>query len=162
MALRPTAFSRHHFLRYVPSICIASFPLCGRSGLRSPLEVEQCIIKALAKDPQERFATVQDFAWALQEASRRAIDAYIFTSLQRHLQEPLDFNTNQAPSTFLNARSSRVAHLDQYDTIRLKAILKTSSLSNANQDGPTCLNARLAPIQAAVRITYLCKREVPG
>ena len=124
-----------------------------------PLEVEQCIIKALAKDPQERFANVQDFAWALQEAGRRAIDAYTFTSLQRHLQEPLDFNTSQATSTFLNARSSRVAHLDQYDTMRLKATLKISSLSNANQDDPTFLNARLALIQTSQDHLPLQKRS---
>jgi len=32
-------------------------------------EVEQVVMKALAKDPEERFASVQDFAYALEQAS---------------------------------------------------------------------------------------------
>src|SRR5438874_7656213 len=35
----------------------------------APVEVEQVVLKALAKDPRQRFASVQDFATALQVAS---------------------------------------------------------------------------------------------
>src|SRR5215469_879458 len=37
-----------------------------------PLEVEQVVLRALAKDPKVRYASVQDFAMALEQASQRA------------------------------------------------------------------------------------------
>ncbi len=39
-----------------------------------PLALEQVIMKALAKKPEERFATIQAFSHALREASQRAVD----------------------------------------------------------------------------------------
>jgi serine/threonine protein kinase len=36
-----------------------------------PIEVEQVVLKALAKDPKQRFAHVQEFAIALEEASKK-------------------------------------------------------------------------------------------
>jgi peptide/nickel transport system substrate-binding protein len=38
-----------------------------------PAEVEQVVLRALAKDPKARFASVQDFATALEQASQRAL-----------------------------------------------------------------------------------------
>ena len=38
-----------------------------------PAEVEQMVLQALAKDPKERFASVQDFALALEEACRTEV-----------------------------------------------------------------------------------------
>ena len=40
-----------------------------------PAPVEQVVVKALAKDPQERFASIQDFAEALERASVSEISA---------------------------------------------------------------------------------------
>ena len=40
-----------------------------------PVEVEQVVLKALAKDPKQRFTRVQDFATALQVASTTAASA---------------------------------------------------------------------------------------
>ncbi len=37
-----------------------------------PREIEQVVLRALAKDPKQRFASVQDFAAALEQASQRA------------------------------------------------------------------------------------------
>src|SRR5207249_7723321 len=37
-----------------------------------PLEVEQVVLRALAKDPKARFASVADFSTALEQASQRA------------------------------------------------------------------------------------------
>src|SRR5260370_32092678 len=37
-----------------------------------PLEVEQVVLRALAKDPRARFASVQGFATALEQASQHA------------------------------------------------------------------------------------------
>src|SRR5207247_872909 len=38
-----------------------------------PAEVEQVVLRALAKDPKARFASVADFASALEQASQRAL-----------------------------------------------------------------------------------------
>ena len=38
-----------------------------------PAEVEQVVLRTLAKDPKARFASVQDFATALEQASQRAL-----------------------------------------------------------------------------------------
>src|SRR5439155_9009778 len=38
-----------------------------------PPEVEQVVLRALAKDPKTRFASVKDFAQALEQASQRAL-----------------------------------------------------------------------------------------
>src|SRR5262249_22784156 len=69
-----------------------------------PLEVEHCLLKALAKDPQERFACVQDFALALQAACERARDAVTGVSLQQLVQEkPADITTSHDNGIILNA-----------------------------------------------------------
>jgi peptide/nickel transport system substrate-binding protein len=38
-----------------------------------PVEIEQVVLRALAKDPKARFASVKDFAEALERASQRAL-----------------------------------------------------------------------------------------
>src|SRR5947209_13568676 len=38
-----------------------------------PPEIEQVVLRALAKDPKARFASVKDFATALEQASQRAL-----------------------------------------------------------------------------------------
>src|SRR5215471_10747144 len=38
-----------------------------------PAEVEQVVLRALAKDPKARFASVADFATALERASKHAL-----------------------------------------------------------------------------------------
>jgi peptide/nickel transport system substrate-binding protein len=38
-----------------------------------PAEIEQVVLRALAKDPKARFASVKDFAEALEQASQRAL-----------------------------------------------------------------------------------------
>src|SRR5207302_3151736 len=45
-----------------------------------PPEVEQVVLRALAKDPKQRFATVQAFAAALEQASQTAIDPCVDTT----------------------------------------------------------------------------------
>ena len=47
-------------------------PLRERMPTISP-EVEQVVLRALAKEPRERFASVADFAAALEQASQRAL-----------------------------------------------------------------------------------------
>jgi eukaryotic-like serine/threonine-protein kinase len=43
-----------------------------------PVEMERVLIKALAKKPEERFATIQAFSHALREASQKAVDGPIW------------------------------------------------------------------------------------
>ena len=47
-----------------------------------PFEVEQVVLRALAKDPKARFVSVQDFAAALEQASQRALSLEPIRSLQ--------------------------------------------------------------------------------
>jgi serine/threonine protein kinase len=49
-----------------------------------PLEVERVVLKALAKDPDQRFASVKDFAYALKQASQatRTLEAVQLTSFE--------------------------------------------------------------------------------
>jgi serine/threonine protein kinase len=49
-----------HLTESPPSLCEKASSL--------PLEVEQVVLKALAKDPQQRFPTIQDFSFALEQA----------------------------------------------------------------------------------------------
>src|SRR5205809_7970461 len=49
-------------------------PLALRERMPAiPAEVEQVVLRALAKDPKARFASVKDFAQALEQASQRAL-----------------------------------------------------------------------------------------
>ncbi len=48
-------------------------PLLHEKVARFPLEVEQVVLRALAKDPKERFASVDKFASALSHASHQAV-----------------------------------------------------------------------------------------
>jgi len=47
-------------------------PLCERVPAM-PAEVEQAVLRALAKDPKARFASVADFATSLEQASQHAL-----------------------------------------------------------------------------------------
>jgi ABC-type transport system substrate-binding protein/serine/threonine protein kinase len=48
-------------------------PLLRERAAAIPAEVEQVVLRALAKDPKARFASVADFARALKHASQRAL-----------------------------------------------------------------------------------------
>jgi peptide/nickel transport system substrate-binding protein len=47
-------------------------PLLHEQVATIPLGIEQVVLRALAKDPKERFASVHDFATALEQAEQRA------------------------------------------------------------------------------------------
>jgi len=59
-----------HTLAPPPSLC-EKLPMISA-------EVEEAVITALAKDPKQRFADVQSFAAALEEASRKALSSAAF------------------------------------------------------------------------------------
>lgn len=61
-------------LKVVLQIIQAPPPSLQEKALRLPATVEQVIMKALAKKPEERFTTIQVFSHALREASKKAVD----------------------------------------------------------------------------------------
>ncbi len=65
-----------------------------------PLDVEQVVLRALAKDPKERFASVRDFAAALEDASQLAYSPTALVSEQPSSNAPAAaaFATVAAPS----------------------------------------------------------------
>jgi outer membrane protein assembly factor BamB/serine/threonine protein kinase len=69
-----------HMMKLPPSL-VAQVPTLSRA-------VDEVIFKALAKDPKDRFVTVQDFAAALEQAVRRVPD--IFPSFMPNQSLPPD------------------------------------------------------------------------
>ena len=67
--------------------------LLGRAPVISP-EVDQVVLRALAKDPKQRFATVTDFAEALEQAGQRV------SSRARPLATGASLPLSSAPSTY--------------------------------------------------------------
>ena len=53
-----------------------------------PAEVEQVVLRALAKDPKARFASVKDFAKALEQANQR-----VLSSTAKHSDEQSAFRS---------------------------------------------------------------------
>ncbi len=60
-------------------------------GLDIPLEVEKVVLKALAKDPDRRFSTVQDFAEELEWASTGNRTMLVQIPPKRQFKSPLPF-----------------------------------------------------------------------
>ncbi len=61
-----------------------------------PVEVEQVVLKALAKDPQERFPSVQEFAQALEHASQPKKSAIAVLPLSILLSQQPDSHVHQS------------------------------------------------------------------
>jgi serine/threonine protein kinase len=78
-----------HVLMPPPSLC-AKVP-------NLPLEAEQVIFKALAKEPTQRFASVSDFAQALQQVSQQAVPVNI--SIQKNTSAQFRIGTTP-PNSF--------------------------------------------------------------
>ncbi|HEY4036606.1 MAG TPA: serine/threonine-protein kinase [Ktedonobacteraceae bacterium] len=66
-----------------------------------PVEVEQVVLRALAKDPQERFSNVQEFAQALEQASQPKKSAIAVLPLSVLLSSNSNSNSNTQQSTIL-------------------------------------------------------------
>jgi predicted ATPase/serine/threonine protein kinase/DNA-binding CsgD family transcriptional regulator len=64
-----------------------------------PPAVEEVVLRALAKDPQQRFARVQDFAVSLEEASRAEMSGRThFVPASEHPDEAEQRRTNHLPT----------------------------------------------------------------
>jgi serine/threonine protein kinase len=88
----------------------APFPSLRKINPEVPPEVEQCIAKALSKDPEERFASIQDFATTLQEKLQQAITTPISIPTQRLFSKKVsDSNTRPDDLTILKTPSETLA-----------------------------------------------------
>jgi len=81
-----------------------------------PLAVEQVVLKALAKDPYERFESIQAFAKALERASRLEQTSYrigqpltpLPTPLSLTIEEKLDLPPTEAPLLTYQGHSDKI------------------------------------------------------
>jgi eukaryotic-like serine/threonine-protein kinase len=89
-------------------LAVAPPPLYEKIPAVSP-NVEQVVLRALAKDPQRRFPSVQDFATALEQACPVALPA---SSVSSHGPALLDTTTSssQPPQPTRETVSSRSLH----------------------------------------------------
>ncbi len=76
-----------------------------------PLVVEQVVLKALAKDPEQRFGRIQDFALAFEEACNTELSGSLFFFSSGNLGEVGHVPTHNLPAqvTPLVGRDSEVA-----------------------------------------------------
>lgn len=72
----------------------APVPFLQKANPEISPEVGQCITKALAKNPDERFASVQDFATVLQDAYQQAVSVLISVPSQPLSAEKLPASYN--------------------------------------------------------------------
>lgn len=74
-----------------------------------PLPIEQCIMKALAKEPEQRFSSVQTFAAALTAAClQQGHSQYITTPVQTLIQEEAGLGQNGAAWQEKHLRSALI------------------------------------------------------
>lgn len=74
-----------------------------------PVEVERVILRALAKDPEQRFATISEFAEAFEKASQRGKD-----SRRGRATTPFTGKTRAAPTPSVRKWSSSLHISSQY------------------------------------------------
>ena len=86
-----------------------------------PAQVEQCIAKALAKNPDERFASIQDFVTVLQES----VQANSLTS---------------APTDLIASEAPYASYIGQDDPTFVKPLPETPNFLELGPDDPTYLN----------------------
>ena len=93
----------HHLMDLPP-------PLQDRASGIS-VEIEQVILKALAKDPQERFPSVQEFAQALEQASHPKKSVIAVLPLSVLLSQQLSSTTHQStlPGRFVTPTQSTIS-----------------------------------------------------
>ncbi len=85
-------------------------------------DIEQCILRALEKEPEKRFASIRDFATALQEkgqltlASSASIPADYVPTQQLAVEELPDFQARQSSGQQYNTPRGSVSMLAQTHT----------------------------------------------
>ena len=114
-----------------------------------PQAVEDVVLKALAKDPQERYGSVQQFAQALEQASAE--------SLQNQRSDPEKTSPLGPMSSAPSAAPRRVfvsaSHIDHYFVARLKTDLEKRGIVAWDENPYRTQNAleQEDPVRKAIR-----------
>ena len=120
-------------------------PSFRAKGIALPSRVEQVVLRALAKEPQQRFPDILTFAHALEQAGQ-STRKNIFTTLSFFPQKQTSAPTQLAPSPLLpsspQASISGVSAEEEMLFTYIHSLALSSSLSEAN----TQLKALLALI----------------
>ncbi|MEO8973978.1 MAG: serine/threonine-protein kinase [Ktedonobacteraceae bacterium] len=97
-----------------PELCAqhlyAPPPSLKEKNFQVPATVENVVMKALAKEPQQRFASVQDFAYALEQANQQTSSGHTATFITPHAapgpytQAPVITNYPVEDNTYLLSR----------------------------------------------------------
>lgn len=75
------------------SASVSPPPPLNKQVLAIPQAAQQVLLKALAKDPHQRFARIQDFADALEQAYQSKGPPLIDMLLRYNLHKPIERNS---------------------------------------------------------------------
>ena len=112
-----------------------------------PPAVEQVILKALAKKPQQRFATITEFAEALEEASQTALAVTIVVPIE---QNPLPSYPSDIPTVLL-AEPAQKQYVAIKEVMPLQSTQPSSTVTTASW-----VDARSRPYREQCHITPNC------
>ncbi len=105
---------------------LVSPPLLHEKIPTIPLQIEEVVVKALAKEPEQRFASIQDFALALEQAYEESRGKNAFKS------SPF---ARKTALVNLSRLSSNTNNLSSYATVPADTAI-VSSLSNIEAEQP--------------------------
>jgi predicted ATPase/serine/threonine protein kinase/DNA-binding CsgD family transcriptional regulator len=119
-----------------------------------PPAVEQVVLKALAKDPKERFASVQAFAKALEEACRAESSGrtlFVFASDSpgeylaeaEHISDQLEARSHNLPAQ-LTPLIGREQEIQAACTLLRRPEVRLVTLTGTGGVGKTCLGLQVA------------------
>jgi serine/threonine protein kinase len=109
----------------------APVPSLREKNPEIPVEVEECVLKALAKDPEQRFTSMRDFALALLAGAEQTLPAVALRSLRRCFIDP--------DATIIKSAGLPNIGLDD------STIIKSAGLPNIGSDDSTIIKLAALP-----------------
>jgi serine/threonine protein kinase len=116
-------------------------PALRERNPKVPEEVEVVVLRALAKNPDERYANVQTFAQALVRASRQGISAKeavaevaLPIESADALEEASDYNTRLHPSLVPRERAGETERSGMSRVLSRERLGKTKQVASPNKD----------------------------
>lgn len=109
-----------------------------------PESFERILLKALAKDPEDRYQSAEEMAWSLRGAAEKAE-----IELPERISLPLSFTTMEAPSEWVAVLSGTVRE-------------KIRDAEFAGEDTDPTLGQHLAAERAALEAADLAEEEQAG